>query len=578
MGKMRKTPNKSEIRFQGITNYTDQKKKCQSKTIVPDIDADAVPLASLEMAKLLQSFNCGILQLRFVGFPDNKASMHATMEHLRINGPHKSKIRPIDRGGYAQIYKFATTSTQCVVLKVADYHEDDAFQGPFVESFMLRYLFRQFSLTGITPHLPMTLSSTRSLGRKQIMTLCEYAQYRSMYTFLPRMGHIVANLNNAIRTVLFQISYTLAWIQDLHPSFRHNDTTLRNILIAKGPYGGYSKYCAPDGTEFYLPNTGIRAILWDFDMSSIVGLADNARVYRFEVENPDYGISSDGDPGQDIYQLARWICGHQKNNPNLYLTDVFKDMQSIWGDDELMMSFETTSPEVRRPTKGTSLLSPMQLLSTQLFAEYRTEVSREQITHVFGSKNLSMPYLAQDEIVEMAAVNPADLPDTHRYTVPLGFGAPENIKSMILNTPAAQVYSRLYEPRDKAVPVMIDAADYQRMSKLLEKCALLVGDILSERNWSLERRTEKLSVVMNTVGMMLGFLGSIELQYLKMITLIALFLEGEPLSTDDFATDIYYYSGRAYDILEIFVSVMQYKWISMLLKSFIKFKTMQNAN
>ena len=543
---------------------------CQS--IVNPIGTDPTmieaPLSSLEMTLLMQNFNCGVYKLHFTTMPENRATLHGLMEFMRIHGPKKGAIRPFDQGGYAQIYKITTTSPQVVVLKVADYYDDNVFAGPFVESFLLRYLFRQFVLTGLTPHLPMTLSSARSLGRKEVLTICEFAHHRSLYEFLPKTAHNVESLESTIRLVLFQISYTLAWIQYIHPNFRHNDTTLRNILIAKAPAEGYSEYTAPDGTVFHVPNMGVRTILWDFDMATAVGLADNSRVYRFEIENPDYGISSTGQAGEDIYMLVRWICARMKNNINFQVSGILPELQSIWGNDELARDFESVSPHVRLPLADVTLPTPLQLLSTPMFSEFRKPVERVNVTHNFGSKNLNMPFLSPDEVVEMLTVHPADLPDSFSYNVPVGFGASAAAKELLLTIPSAQVYSKLFELYDDDV-VYPDTlpVDTESGQKELEQYATLVSDVLKDKNFAEARIYAKTHAVMNGVVEALAFLRTVQKRYAKLIVLLALFLEGESVQTEDLIQDISCYSASQYDTDVIFIGFMQYKWIKLMLKN-----------
>jgi hypothetical protein len=360
----------------------------------------------------------------------------------------------------------------------------------------------------------------------------------------------------------------MAWIQDIHPNFRHNDTTLRNILIAKAPSEGYSEYTAPDGTVYHVPNLGVRAILWDFDMATVVGLADNSRVYRFEVENTDYGISSTGQAGEDIYKLARWICARLRSNDNFLNSKILQELQDIWGTDDLSRDFEAVSPLVRLPLTDTVLPTPLQLLSSPLFAAFRKPVEQENVTHSFGSKNLNMPFLSPEEVVEMLTVNPVDLPDSYAYSVPIGFGAPEAVKEMLLTYPSAQVYSRLYELYD-------DGVDYPTTSPIdtapgraeLMQYTVLVADVLEDKNFPAERRYAKIESVVCALVKMLAFLRTVQIRYAKLIVLLAVFLEGEPVSTAHFMEDIYTFSASKYDSDTMSVGFMQYKWVKLMLQT-----------
>ena len=82
------------------------------------------------------------------------------------------------------------------------------------------------------------------------------------------------------RVIFFQILSVLAIIQEKYPTFRHNDLKANNILIQKiqkkSKYNTY-KYTI-NNNEYFIPNTGIRCKIWDFDFACIPGLVENAKV------------------------------------------------------------------------------------------------------------------------------------------------------------------------------------------------------------------------------------------------------------------------------------------------------------
>lgn len=83
--------------------------------------------------------------------------------------------------------------------------------------------------------------------------------------------------------ILFQIISVLVIIQEIYPSFRHNDLHLRNILV--------EKLCTKDERHFLydyiiegkryifsLNNIGIQIRIWDFDWSNIGGIVHNNKM------------------------------------------------------------------------------------------------------------------------------------------------------------------------------------------------------------------------------------------------------------------------------------------------------------
>jgi serine/threonine protein kinase len=82
------------------------------------------------------------------------------------------------------------------------------------------------------------------------------------------------------RVIFFQILSVLAVIHAKYPTFRHNDLKANNILIQKiqqkNKFNTY-KYTI-NNNEYFLPNTGVRCKLWDFDFACIPDLVENAKV------------------------------------------------------------------------------------------------------------------------------------------------------------------------------------------------------------------------------------------------------------------------------------------------------------
>jgi len=82
------------------------------------------------------------------------------------------------------------------------------------------------------------------------------------------------------RVIFFQILSVLAVIHEKYPTFRHNDLKANNILIQKiSQRSNFNTYkYTINSNEYFVPNTGIRCKLWDFDFACISGLVENAKV------------------------------------------------------------------------------------------------------------------------------------------------------------------------------------------------------------------------------------------------------------------------------------------------------------
>lgn len=69
------------------------------------------------------------------------------------------------------------------------------------------------------------------------------------------------------KSVIWQLIYTLAVLNEEFPGFKHNDLHLGNVLIQTVTAGGHWHY-RHKGSDFYVPNHGMSIRLFDFDWSS----------------------------------------------------------------------------------------------------------------------------------------------------------------------------------------------------------------------------------------------------------------------------------------------------------------------
>lgn len=83
------------------------------------------------------------------------------------------------------------------------------------------------------------------------------------------------------QVIFFQFLQGLATIHSVHPTFRHNDAKVNNLLCRSIPIGtgkayhtykGVGKYC------YLVPNIGMQLGLWDFDFACIPGQVNNTKV------------------------------------------------------------------------------------------------------------------------------------------------------------------------------------------------------------------------------------------------------------------------------------------------------------
>ena len=79
--------------------------------------------------------------------------------------------------------------------------------------------------------------------------------------------------------IIFQILFTLARVQIVHPSFKHNDMKANNVLVQQTNIQSDSKYRYRLGnTKFIIPNINLQIKIWDFDFACIDGIIYNNKV------------------------------------------------------------------------------------------------------------------------------------------------------------------------------------------------------------------------------------------------------------------------------------------------------------
>lgn len=534
-----------------------------ARPIGMDLPATSSNLLGSKLAQLVSNFNCGIYKIGTSKDTNTSLTLHALTELLRTGGVKALAPRYLDKGSFATIYRlFVVDASYSLVLKCATQEETLVFTGAQVESFLMRYFFRQFVLTNITPHLPIVLSSVHSRSRGQVYSITEFAQYRSLYFFLPRVCTNSDNIETYFRQFLFQIVYTLAWIQKLHPNFRHNDLTTANVLLTANKISGPVEYRAANDEVFVLPHHRHRAIMWDFDLASIQGLADNTRVYRFENEDPEFGISSMPDPGVDLFVLVRWMCYAVKQSILLTSTQVFETMCHLWPREELLKPLDRTAPHARPPSYGLHLPSAQEVLQSALFDEFRPgDGPREAPSRVYGAKPMDAEFLSQTELDLMLCSNVISARDEHEYTIPLAFGAPEDVQQRFLQYASARAYNELHNKhRTGVAQPLTELFTEENVMQRLDKITWFMRDILKENGFdALEMKTKIMQTqrrLMDTVLLLKNF----QRHYFKLIALVILFNTGKPVNTLDYTEQIYNYCNHTYTDSEIIIAMLQCKW------------------
>jgi hypothetical protein len=122
-------------------------------------------------------------------------------------------------------------------------------------------------LQGLTPHVPVPYMTVKCREREilyeQYVNGGDFGSFLRVYPKLMRPIHI--------KTVIFQVLWSLYNIQQNIPTFRHNDLHMGNVLLNfDEKVGGGMKY-GTKKNKFTVPNIGISAMIGDLGYASMQG-------------------------------------------------------------------------------------------------------------------------------------------------------------------------------------------------------------------------------------------------------------------------------------------------------------------
>ena len=181
-----------------------------------------------------------------------------------------------------------------------------------------------------------------------VASIFQKAYYGTLHEYFlnPQNGN---EHDKLVRKVMFEVTYTIACIQQKDKYFTHNDLHIGNVLLDVNEPTGYAKYETPVG-DFYVKSRGVRTVMADFGFSSITGKIDNFNMIDFQLGDPfEYPLSR-ANSGVDLYRLAESL---QK-----YSCCLTKQMIG-----DLKRYFMSTD--------NNDTLSPMELLQSDFFTPMR---------------------------------------------------------------------------------------------------------------------------------------------------------------------------------------------------------------
>ena len=401
-----------------------------------------------------------------------------------------SKLKKLNSGTYGTAYNVQvkpndnsrSKGEDLLIIKESKFDSTKVsnFSGMFVEP-RIMYIFSQTMVyNGHTPHLPpifgfasckkknTTIEKNGEILDYSAFIVSKKAHYGDLENYLKKHSE---NVYETIRQVLFEAAYTFSLIQTLYPQFLHNDIKLNNVLADLGPVKGVTKYSTNGRKHFYVPNSGMRLLIWDFDFSSITGVVDNVKTAYFQYQEKDSGIASFRNvpetSGLDLCVLAtflmEWLIENKSSEAGSaeYINFVAQ-WESTWGDysafDYDDGSYQTILIDMEEEDYDydTYCPTPMSvLMDSPLFSIYKKKPrSQSMIVQTYS-------------MTEVSHISSSDLDNIYKLThFDTNFNVLPLLPNIFKNVPSSSFYPNR-PPIEKQV--VATKNDFTRLVKSLEK-------------------------------------------------------------------------------------------------------------
>jgi len=193
----------------------------------------------------------------------------------------------------------------------------------------------------------------------------EFYNGGSLFSWMKRRAKTFTE--KQVKTILFQILWTLGIMYRRVPSFRHNDLHIQNIFIKTGEKiskTGSTSY----GKMFRVPNIGIMSAVGDFGWSKTSN-KPHPNVNSNEYKNT-YGISKETTIRQDTYvflaSLYVFLMEYDKFN------DTKRFIEKVLG-----LKRDEALNGIRLRANRKSIPSPEMMLKNEYFKEFRVKKEQE---------------------------------------------------------------------------------------------------------------------------------------------------------------------------------------------------------
>lgn len=175
------------------------------------------------------------------------------------------------------------------------------------------FMFNNFIKNEVTPHI---LNQIDSLIINNYVYIISELQKGTLYDLI---NSKFIKTDEMLKSILFQIVYTLACILVKFPEFKHNDLTTNNIFYKITSTTKKFNIYKFNNIVYKVPNIGIEIKIADFDISIISGIVNNNFIPCF---NKIYNITDSFNQGYDICFLLNQLYRYNKFIPTKCLSSL----------------------------------------------------------------------------------------------------------------------------------------------------------------------------------------------------------------------------------------------------------------
>lgn len=285
-------------------------------------------------------------------------SRHDLQAHPSVTATYIRRSPVLGVGSYSVAHTLCTEKGWEVGVGLMKTYEKEClgsmaspYFGVNASANVAQLLWHGISEPGYSPHIITPWFSCvgygvtnrhRGRGSHSVIQFSERARYGTVRNYIQDLeslpqrgasrmdGRYTVNkrcMTQLVRTIIFQVTYTMDALHQVFPRFRHNDLRDENVLMQIGQRPTTFTSYASRGCTWHVPNMGMSALISDFDHATIPGLQDNYLTLESEFSLPLIACDTRKDHSTDLFVFVSslFLLIHDKVEQGFV-----ELLQSIW--------------------------------------------------------------------------------------------------------------------------------------------------------------------------------------------------------------------------------------------------------